>query len=151
MQGDVTALPFQDEAFDLVVCSEVLEHVPNWGRAVSEIYRILKRRGEVVITTPNRFSLYGLSFSVGRRLVGSRHPFDNWKSHRQIGRVLKEVGFKHIEARGACFLPGPICYFQPLRSFTLLTLPLFAYVERLAAKRYPFYLISYLAVVRATK
>jgi SAM-dependent methyltransferase len=40
---DITAIPFEDETFDCVLCSHVLEHVPDDRKAMREIYRILKR------------------------------------------------------------------------------------------------------------
>ena len=50
--GDVTRLPFRDEAFDCVFCTEVLEHVPNVEIACREISRVV--RHEVVVGVPYR-------------------------------------------------------------------------------------------------
>lgn len=49
---DVTALPFEDSIFDLVICSEVLEHIPDDDRAVSELVRILKPGKTLAISVP---------------------------------------------------------------------------------------------------
>jgi SAM-dependent methyltransferase len=46
-------LPYPDESFDLVTCSEVLEHVENYRAVLREIRRVLKPGGLMVITTPN--------------------------------------------------------------------------------------------------
>ena len=46
-------LPYPSEAFDLVTCSEVLEHLENYHRLLREAYRVLKPRGLVVVSTPN--------------------------------------------------------------------------------------------------
>lgn len=54
-QADVTRLPFRDEAFDVVICSEVLEHVPENRTAVSELVRVLKRAGVIVVSVPRFF------------------------------------------------------------------------------------------------
>ncbi len=54
-QADVTRLPFRDEAFDVVICSEVLEHVPENRAAVSELVRVLKREGVIVVSVPRFF------------------------------------------------------------------------------------------------
>jgi ubiquinone/menaquinone biosynthesis C-methylase UbiE len=151
VRADLTALPFRDGAFECVLCSEVLEHIPSWEKAVSEIFRILKIGGEVIITTPNRLSVYGLSFSLGRLLVASRHPYDHWRTLREVREALHGVGFAQIVERGACFLPGPICYYQPFKFVATLALPLFAYVERLTAAKHPFSLFAYLVAIRARK
>ena len=54
-QADVTRLPFRDEAFDVVICSEVLEHVTENRVAVSELIRVLKREGIIVVSVPRFF------------------------------------------------------------------------------------------------
>jgi SAM-dependent methyltransferase len=46
-------LPYEDECFDLVTCSEVLEHVENYRAVLREIKRVLKPGGLMVVTTPN--------------------------------------------------------------------------------------------------
>ncbi len=40
--SDIRCLPFEDNYFDLVICSEVLEHIDDHERAVSELTRVLK-------------------------------------------------------------------------------------------------------------
>lgn len=50
---DATSLKFKDATFDAVICSEVIEHIPDSGKIISEIRRVLKKDGIAVITTPN--------------------------------------------------------------------------------------------------
>jgi SAM-dependent methyltransferase len=50
--ADVTGLPFPDACFDLVICSEVLEHIPDHERAMGEIIRVLKPGRPLVISVP---------------------------------------------------------------------------------------------------
>lgn len=50
--ADVTRLPFPDACFDLVICSEVLEHIPDHECAISEIVRVLKPGKPLVISVP---------------------------------------------------------------------------------------------------
>jgi SAM-dependent methyltransferase len=52
VQGDATNLQFPSKSFDVVVCAEVLEHVPNVERACSELMRVA--RYEIVIGVPYR-------------------------------------------------------------------------------------------------
>ncbi|MFY9260906.1 MAG: class I SAM-dependent methyltransferase [Gallionella sp.] len=46
-------LPYADNSFDLVTCSEVLEHVENYRAVLREIRRVLKPNGLMIVTTPN--------------------------------------------------------------------------------------------------
>jgi SAM-dependent methyltransferase len=48
--ADVSKLPFDDNAFDLVICSEVLEHLPDHRAGLREILRV--SRGPVLLTIP---------------------------------------------------------------------------------------------------
>ncbi len=50
--ADVTRLPFPDACFDLVICSEVLEHIPDHDRALKEITRVLKPGRPLVVSVP---------------------------------------------------------------------------------------------------
>lgn len=45
-------LTFADEAFDLVASFEVLEHIPDYRRALREMHRVLRRGGRLLLSTP---------------------------------------------------------------------------------------------------
>ncbi len=51
--GDVTALPFKDHSFDAVTMFDVLEHISKHEKAVSEVLRVLRTGGFLLISTPN--------------------------------------------------------------------------------------------------
>jgi SAM-dependent methyltransferase len=50
--ADVVRLPFKDDDFDLVICSEVLEHIQNYLQAIREIIRVLKPGRNLVVSVP---------------------------------------------------------------------------------------------------
>lgn len=52
VQGNALSLPFADESFDRIICSEVLEHIPEDLTAISELTRVLRRGGTMAITVP---------------------------------------------------------------------------------------------------
>jgi len=52
LRGSLTSIPLATHSADVVVCTEVLEHVPDDGAAVSEIARILKPGGYLVLSVP---------------------------------------------------------------------------------------------------
>jgi SAM-dependent methyltransferase len=66
MHQDVQALSFSDDSFDIYVSCEVLEHVPDMDRAISEAARILKPGGLFVGTVP--FNMRGTERTIKARL-----------------------------------------------------------------------------------
>ena len=50
--ADVNRLPFGDGAFDLVICAEVLEHIPDDHGAAGELVRVLKPGGQLAVSVP---------------------------------------------------------------------------------------------------
>ncbi len=50
--GDINYLPFKDNVYDAVICSEVLEHLESLEKAVSEIVRVLKPGGILAVSVP---------------------------------------------------------------------------------------------------
>ena len=57
VQADLTDLPFADAAFDLVLCSHVLEHVPDDRRAMRELERVLRPGGLAVVQSPVNYEM----------------------------------------------------------------------------------------------
>lgn len=53
LQAAIQDLPFKDNQFDFVICTETLEHAPNTRRCLSELMRVLKPSGKLIITFPN--------------------------------------------------------------------------------------------------
>ena len=61
--GSATAIPFQNDSFDFALCIEVLEHIEDDGGALTEIARILKPGGKLIMSVPYRHwfpSYFGL-------------------------------------------------------------------------------------------
>lgn len=52
VHGDIAAMPFRDEAFDLIICSHVLEHVDDDIAAMKEMVRVLSRGGVAMVLVP---------------------------------------------------------------------------------------------------
>ncbi len=57
-------IPFKKEIFDFVLCTETLEHIPDWKKAVKEIKRVLKKDGVVVVTIPLEKAAFWKFFSI---------------------------------------------------------------------------------------
>jgi 2-polyprenyl-3-methyl-5-hydroxy-6-metoxy-1,4-benzoquinol methylase len=101
--------PLGDASFDLVWAGEVIEHVADTARWLSEVRRVLRPRGELLLSTPahGRLALLALALS-GRRF--DRH-FDPLSDHlrfysaRSLRRLLGDFGFEDIAVRAA---GGPV-------------------------------------------
>lgn len=57
--ADAACLPFRDEIFDTVICSEVLEHLKDDFKAIEESARVLSSGGELILTFPHQDFYYG--------------------------------------------------------------------------------------------
>ena len=55
--ADALNLPFSDESFDVVICSQIYEHVPDPVRMFEEIFRVLKQGGVCYFAANNRLAL----------------------------------------------------------------------------------------------
>jgi SAM-dependent methyltransferase len=89
--ADITHLPFADGAFDLVICSEVLEHIPDHHRAMREVVRVLKPGCQLVVSVPRRWPealCWALSRAYRHMPVG----------HVRIYRASALI--RHFESRG---------------------------------------------------
>ena len=50
--SDICSIPVSDGTFDVVLCSEVLEHLPDPVRALGELVRVLRSGGQLIVTAP---------------------------------------------------------------------------------------------------
>jgi SAM-dependent methyltransferase len=91
-------LPLDDGAFDLVWASEVIEHVADTGRWLSEIRRVLSPRGKLLLTTPNHPRAALLAHGVERfsdPLGDHLHLY----TRRSLQGLLREFGFDPVDVR----------------------------------------------------
>ena len=115
---DAEGLPFDTQTFDVVWCSEVLEHVFDPFFLLEEIRRVLKRDGVVLISIPN-----DLYLSTRLRVLIGKSPqsmvyrkYQICKHHTIFSKelleyMLKSVGFKIISLLAICRIPKTNCRF----------------------------------------
>jgi ubiquinone/menaquinone biosynthesis C-methylase UbiE len=91
-------LPFEDNSFDLVWASEVIEHVTDTARWLSEVRRVLAPAGRLLVTTPShgrlRVALGGVA-RFSEPLGDHLHLY----TARSLRQLLEEFGFGQVEVR----------------------------------------------------
>lgn len=111
--GSVLELPFGRDTFDVVICTEVIEHTPNPGAAISELCRVVRPGGIVIVTVPNVLwkPMVVLANALGLRPY---EGLENFVSFRFVRSALTKGGMRVEVLRGLCALP--VRMLQPLIS-----------------------------------
>jgi len=87
IKASATALPFKDEAFDLITCFSVLDHLPNKRSAyaaIIEFSRVVQKRGHVAITLPNYLFLIGTVSMKVKSLTDPKAFFEQRFSPKEL-------------------------------------------------------------------
>ena len=100
---DIQNMVFGNNVFDAILCSHVLEHVPNDRKAMREMYRVLKPNGYVVLMVPMQFKSHKTIEDPEVKTPQQRLKFYGQKDHVRyygvdIKKRLEEAGFEvHLE------------------------------------------------------
>lgn len=113
LRGDVQALPFEADTFDLVVAITVLCLVPDPSLAVHEMVRVLKPGGRLVIGELGRHSLWAAMRRVRGWLGSATWSAAHFWSRAELRRLVEASGLKVGAMRGAIFYP-PVGWFASL-------------------------------------
>ncbi len=136
-QGNIAKLDFPSDFFDLVVALEVIEHVEDYEQTIEEFYRVLKPKGLLVISTPNK-AIYS---------PDSKKPFYPFHKHefylkdlKKMLRVfeIKEISGQFIRGRNM-LIYGPLDPRRIIR-FVYANLPIWAkiFISRTYLRFYSF-------------
>jgi len=104
VQGSVMTLGLAANTFDVVLCSEVIEHTPHPRQAVSELARVLRPGGALILTVPN----HAWHFAVTLANLFRLRPYqglENWVGCFELRRWLKESRLKIERQFGFNILP----------------------------------------------
>ncbi len=94
---DITAIPFEANSFDIILCSHVLEHVPNDHQAMRELYRVLKLGGTALILVPVKGEHTFEDPSITDPLCRERYfgQFDHVRVYgTDVRQRLQQAGFR---------------------------------------------------------
>lgn len=113
MTMDITRIAFSDESFDAILCSHVLEHVPDDRRAMRELRRVLRPRGWAILQVPldpareSTFEDFSVTDPAGRERLFGQH--DHVRVYgRDYPERLRAAGFTVDEVDFAAALPAGV-------------------------------------------
>lgn len=102
--------PLEDASFDMVWAGELIEHVADTAGWLSEVRRVLRPGGQLLLSTPAHGRLTLLRLALSRRAFAAR--FDPRSDHLRfysratLAELLGEFGFAEIAIRGTGGVPG---------------------------------------------
>ena len=139
--GDATCLNFADSSFDKILCSEVIEHIPDAAKALREMCRLLKPSGRLVLSTPNSASWYGFERYVLWEKILRRswsHPCDEWRSTAELESLVMENGLRISQLKSVCDIPGfLVTYFLLPSLLQSLLVGWIGHIERTLRRWFP--------------
>lgn len=109
-QGIAEALPFQSGTFDLVLLSEVIEHLEAPEHVICEAVRVLRTGGYLLVTTPNYRSLWPLlewlvdRLDLAPKMAGEQH-ISRFHS-RSLRSLLEQAGLQ-VDYFGSIYFSSP--------------------------------------------
>jgi len=106
IMADLKRLPFKDGSFDKIICSEVLEHIPEDKSALEELVRVLSNEGAIGISVPHY-----LAESVCWKLSGDYYGFPGGHIRKYKTRQLLNL----VDTAGLSV--HTICHKHALHSF----------------------------------
>lgn len=104
------AWPLEDASFDVVWAGEVIEHVADTAGWLSEVRRVLRSGGALLLSTPDHGRLRMLQWTLGKRAF-ERH-FDPRADHLRfytrgtLTELIEDFGFHDVDVRRAGGPPG---------------------------------------------
>ena len=108
VKADICQLPFTDNAFDVIFCNHVLEHIPDDTKAMEEMFRVLKPNGWGVFQIPqdiNRETTFEDNAITDRKerakIFGQYdhvriYGRDYFNKLRSIGFIVEEIDYTNI-------------------------------------------------------
>jgi len=103
-------LPLEDASFDMVWAGETIEHVADTAGWLSELRRVLRSGGLMLLSTPAHGPLRRLRLALGRRAFEAH--FDPRSDHLRfytrasLATLLADFGFEEVTVAGGGGLPG---------------------------------------------
>ena len=121
--ADVTALPFSEGCFDLVICSEVLEHIPDHAAAMNEIIRVLKPGKTLIVSVP-RYLPERICWALSEAYFNANQGHVRIYRKKELIKMLERAGTRLTDQHYAHSIHTPYwwlkCLLGPARTDSAL-------------------------------
>jgi ubiquinone/menaquinone biosynthesis C-methylase UbiE len=110
LQHDVAErLPFRDDSFEVIWCSEVLEHLFDPGFALREMQRVLVPQGKLLVTVPHHgwFKNVLIALFKWEEHFAPTQPHLRFFTRGSLSELAADAGFREIETR-TCGMNKPV-------------------------------------------
>lgn len=94
VKGDIRKLPFKNNEFDIIISAGIIEHVPESNKAISEIARVLKKNGYLLLHVPHKISVFTLFKKIQQFLGLWKLGYEKSFSIFEISGMLHNNGFE---------------------------------------------------------
>lgn len=114
IEGSLLELPFEENTFDYVISSDVIEHTPDPLAAVKELIRVLKPGGKMCVTVPNR-TFWFFSVKIAEALkLRDYQGFENWVHYEDLRNFLEKNNIQILKFKGIHLFPFLIPVLNPI-------------------------------------
>lgn len=147
IKADLTNLPFNDCSFSVICSMEVLEHIQKLDKALTELKRVLYKKGILIISIPNKYGCFSLMEDSFSKIIHKQHQGIEEK-HVQLhtfnwwNKVFTKNNFEVIDTYNVEFLSPFFAVFgrKLVKKLVMLDSKLSKYVPKIFASGWIFVL-----------
>jgi 2-polyprenyl-3-methyl-5-hydroxy-6-metoxy-1,4-benzoquinol methylase len=114
IEASLLKLPFDDNTFDYVMSSDVIEHTLNPYDATKELIRVLKPGGKICITVPNRSFWYFSVLIANLLKIRDYQGYENWVHYKEFRKFLTQNNIQIETYKGIHLFPFVFSFLNPL-------------------------------------
>ena len=108
VNADCSSIPFRNSSFEVCLCINVMNHVPNYEKTIEEIVRVLKPGGILIVNISN---LRGLYFPIGllvnrRRTSIYKNVYTRWDTLNDFKKIYNRLGLEIENIQGGMIYPA---------------------------------------------
>lgn len=106
VEGDIRNMPFKDKEFDILISGGIIEHVPETEKTVSELSRVLKNKGYLLIHVPHKISIFTILKKIQQFLGIWKLGYEKAFTIKELSKLFEKYQLEILEFKLKEFEPG---------------------------------------------